>query len=406
MRLSEVRHQEAAQDRLQRAFRAGRMPHAYLLTGPHGIGKEMLATRLAAMLLCERPVEVPPPAEATGDGSPWKDACGQCIDCELMAAGTHPDFRRVYRELNKLHPDKEVRDRKSTVLGIDVIRHFLIKPAGLSPSRGRAKVFVVVEGERLHPAAQNAMLKTLEEPPDCSYIVLLATSTDALLATTISRCHCVALQRLPTDFIRDHLTAQHGASVPAATFLAEASEGSVGTAIRFLECDLYAAAGALLELLGRTPADPLGCGATLLESGLEIAKTLKQLARTVEETRDAPQEPAVGDESEDEEQEEGSKKTSVELHLRRLGLEMLLATISTILRDVQRTVVGHEVAALPGVARVGELAARTTTEAVRSAIQAVRTAEYHIHDNVNVKLVFDTLGIELGRGLAPGESER
>lgn len=412
MRLSDVRHQEAAHDRLQRAFRASRVPHAYLLTGPHGIGKEMLATRLAALLLCEQPVEVPPPGEVTANAAPWQDACGRCVDCELMAAGTHPDLHRIHRELTKFHPKKGIRDRSKAIdLSVDVIRHFLIGPAGLSPSRGRAKVFLIAEGERLSAGAQNAMLKTLEEPPERSYIILLAAAADTLLATTRSRCHHVAMRTLPTAFIREHLIEQHGVSPQAATFLAEMSEGSVGAAIRFLQHDLYAAVPALVELLGRSAADPLGCGATLLEAGLEMAKASAKLTQADEQPAGGNAQESAGDDADEADAEEDSEdaetpsKGAGDVNTRRLAQEMLLAAVSTILRDVQRTLVGHEVAALPGVARIGELAARTTTEGVRSAIQAVSTAEYHIRRSVNAKLVFDGLGIGLGIGLSKARTE-
>ncbi len=409
MRLSDVRHQEAAHDRLQRAFRAGRMPHAYLLTGPRGIGKEMLATRLAALLLCEQPVELPPSTEATAGEPARHDACGRCVACELSAAGTHPDFHRIYRELSKLHPKKDIRNRKAIDLSVGVIRHFLIDPAGLSPSLGRAKVFLVAEGERLSIGAQNALLKTLEEPPDRSYIILLAASADTLLDTTRSRCHRVALQTLPTPFIREHLIERRGASPQAATFLAEMAEGSVGAAIRFLDCDLFAGVPALLDLLGRSPADPLGCGAAMLETGLEMAKVLTKLTQADEQPARASVQESAGvdnnEEDEEAEDDEAPSKGAGDVNTRRLAQGMLLAAMSTILRDVQRAIVGHQSAALPGVARVGELASRTTTEGVRSAIQAVSTAEYHIRRSVNAKLVFDGLGIGLGRGLASGKAE-
>ncbi|MBU0640035.1 MAG: hypothetical protein KKB50_14305, partial [Planctomycetes bacterium] len=80
MPLSDVLFQDAAQERLQRALRSDRVPHAYLFTGPTGVGKEMLALRLAAVLLCERPRAIDAPG-CGGDGAvSWRDACGECTD--------------------------------------------------------------------------------------------------------------------------------------------------------------------------------------------------------------------------------------------------------------------------------------------------------------------------------------
>jgi len=239
MLFSDVLHQDDAQNRLQRALHSGRLPHAYIFGGPDGVGKEMLATRLAALLLCERPQLRESPQElqtaenADGAVPTRREPCGHCTDCELLIAGTHPDLHHIYRMLNKHHPDSKVQKRKAGDLRVDVVRHFLIGCIGVHPSRGRAKVFIVREAERLSSGAQNAMLKTLEEPPEHSFLILLATTPDALLATTNSRCQHVAFRCLPAEFVAEQLRIQHNATPEAASFLAELSQGSLGLASRY-----------------------------------------------------------------------------------------------------------------------------------------------------------------------------
>src|SRR5262245_60216846 len=155
MPLSDVQHQDDAMRRLQRGLRSQRTPHAYVFSGPPGVGKEMTATRFAAVLLCGNRREIP-----GGDrGEKRIDACGRCDDCVMMAAGTHPDFHRIYRRLNRMHPDRLVRGRKATELSVDVVRHFVIEQVGRSPARGRAKVYVILDADRMSISAQNALLK-------------------------------------------------------------------------------------------------------------------------------------------------------------------------------------------------------------------------------------------------------
>ena len=374
MPLSDVLHQDRAHNRLQRAFCAGRIPHAYLFTGPDGVGKEMLANRLAAVLLCTNPQERQPPADVQGALETWRDACGRCVDCELLRAGNHPDFHRIHRTLNKSHPDAQIRSRKAIDLSIDVIRHFLIARIGLRPSQGQSKVFIITEAERLSAGAQNAMLKTLEEPPAHSYLVLLATSADALLETTKSRCQQVSFNTLPAAFSRRHLDDQAGLSQDAATFLAELSQGSLGQAMQFAAYGLHDSVSALLDLLSQAAANPLACGKGLQEAAQELAGALK--TQSDDDTGDT--------------------------NMTRLAQNMILATASTILRDVQRLTVGHRPAALPSNAVISRLAEKTHPEAMRKTIQAVGTAEYQIRRSGNVNLIFDTLGIAIGRGLKPG----
>jgi DNA polymerase-3 subunit delta' len=94
----------------------------------------------------------------------------------------------VHRYLIKEHPESDVRKRKGLEISVDVLRHFVIERTALTPIRGRAKVFVIREADSMTTQAQNALLKTLEEPPGPTFIILLVSALDGLLPTTLSRC--------------------------------------------------------------------------------------------------------------------------------------------------------------------------------------------------------------------------
>ncbi len=372
MPFSDVQHQLDAQTRLQRALRSGRVPHAYLMTGPEGVGKEMLAQRLAAVLLCTDVQDVAAPDGSAGTVSTWLDACGRCEDCRLLTAGNHPDFHRIHRRLNKLHPEKKVQNRKAVDLSVDVIRHFVIAKAGLRPSRGRAKVFIVVEAERLSIGAQNALLKTLEEPPGNSYLILLALSADALLATTRSRCQQISCRALPAAFVIKHLTERADVPADTARFLAELSQGSLGLARQYVDLDLFVRVPDVIKALAGAPGHPLGCGTILLDIAKEWTSSLKRTADDSEDTNAA-----------------------------RQAQSIVLSIVSTILRDTQRASVGHVPTALEKDRTIRNMAKVATPAGVGRAIRSVGTAEYHIRRGANTSLIFDTLGVELARGLAP-----
>jgi DNA polymerase-3 subunit delta' len=164
--------QRAAWDRLQAVRRGGRLPHALLLCGPEGVGKAGFATLLARSLLCRRPAS---------DGLP----CGRCDDCALALAGTHPDVRLCEPEIDKK------TERERLAIGIDQIRE-VADFVALKAHRDGHKVVVIRPAERLNPFAANSLLKTLEEPPGASVLILVTAHPGALPATVRSRC-----QRLP-----------------------------------------------------------------------------------------------------------------------------------------------------------------------------------------------------------------
>src|SRR5579862_5608149 len=157
--------QDRAIEQLRQAYRSDRLPHGLIFGGPIGVGKATTAAALATLFLCEHPKK--------------DSACGKCQSCVLMSAGNHPDFHGIYKELVRL----EFKDRKAIDLSIDVIRPYLIQPAGLKASMGRGKVFVVEQADYMNAAAQNSMLKTLEEPVGRTLIILLCEQPGSMLPT-------------------------------------------------------------------------------------------------------------------------------------------------------------------------------------------------------------------------------
>jgi len=252
--LLDIAHQSAAQTLIQRAIRSNRVPHAYLFHGPDGIGKENFAIGLAELLLCSQPVEKTlegEQAKLIGVES-IRAGCGTCQDCHMLAAETHPDLHLIYRQLNRDHPDGDVRRRKALDLGIDVMRHFVIDRVGLTPNRARMKVFVIREADRATVQAQNALLKTLEEPPGDTVLILLVKSLDRLLPTTLSRCQLARFDALPTAFVREKLAAlQSGLADEQITWYAANADGSIGQATEWADDNLYELNARLVEGLAQ-----------------------------------------------------------------------------------------------------------------------------------------------------------
>ncbi|MCG3178996.1 MAG: hypothetical protein BIFFINMI_01326 [Phycisphaerae bacterium] len=276
MSIFDVRHQPTAHAVTQRALTSGRLAHGLLLAGPGGVGREMFAQRLAALLLCERPVQVADGAQRAGldaaglpdglapaRGVPWQDACGRCESCRLAAAGTHPDIHLVYRELSRTIP--ELKNRQGLELYIDVIRQYVIDAARIKPGLARGKAFIIRDAHLMNDEAQNALLKTLEEPPPGTWLILLTDQAHQLRETIRSRCQLVRFSLLPTEFVREQLSGtmvgQRKVDAEEATYLAARSGGRLGEAVRLAEADLFGVHQELatrLADLGRDDAVDLG----------------------------------------------------------------------------------------------------------------------------------------------------
>lgn len=172
-----------------------RWPHALLIAGRRGTGKRILALHFARALLCEQP---------QADGS----ACGRCPGCTYVANGAHPDLRLI----EPVERDDEGNPTPVDAIVVERIRE-LTDFTQLSTHRQRAKVAVIVPAETLNIAAENALLKTLEEPPAATYLILVSHQPGCLPATIVSRCRMLAAPEPDADAAVAWLSAQ-GAREP------------------------------------------------------------------------------------------------------------------------------------------------------------------------------------------------
>lgn len=372
MPLSDVQFQPFAQTIVQRTARAGRLPHAYLFHGPDGVGKELFAVGLAEMLLCANPVEFAIVADkASRVGVPsLRQGCGICEDCRLIKAGTHPDLHLVYRQLGHEHPDADVRKRKALELGVDVVRTFLIEPMGLTAQRSRRKVFIVREAERLNAAAQNSLLKTLEEPPGDATIILLATQPDRLLITTRSRCQEIRFDPLPIDFIAERLTQARSDLKPEdVAWYARFAAGSLGRALEQAADELYNVNAKLVAVLAG--------GGRSWHKGL--AETWKTLAESLAK-KYAEREPDASD-----------------TESQRVSYQTLFRLSAQWFADALHLQAGEDGSILNAAWRpqLVDAGRKRGAKDLTSAIQRLAVAERQLNSNVLLALCIDSLTNDL-----------
>lgn len=198
---------EATVALLQRDIATARVRHAYLFVGSPGGSKRTLARAFTRALLCPH---AHPPCEA-------------CRACTLTAKASHPDMLTVEPVVS----GKRVRTEKIT---IEPIRQ-LIYDLSLRPVEGARRVARLFNFEAANEAAQNALLKTLEEPPGNTVLLLTASQTDALLPTIVSRCEVIALRPLPVTLVANALHNRWGVPAERATLLAHLSGGRLGWAV-------------------------------------------------------------------------------------------------------------------------------------------------------------------------------
>ena len=188
----------------QKAIELHKVSHAYILAGEAGMGRKSLAHAFALTLLCEK-----------GGSQP----CMNCHACKQVLSGNHPDLIHVTHE-------------KPASIGVDDIREQIHDTIMIRPYSSYYKIYIVDEAEKMTIQAQNALLKTIEEPPSYAVIILLTTNGDLFLPTILSRCVQLKLKPLQDSVISEYLVEALGVSESEARLYAAFARGNLGKAIK------------------------------------------------------------------------------------------------------------------------------------------------------------------------------
>jgi DNA polymerase-3 subunit delta' len=251
---AELLGQEKAKSLLRRALQKERLGHAYLFKGPVGTGKKRAATCFAALLNCLQP---------TAD-----DACGRCPSCLKIAGGSHPDFLVIAAE--------------GATIKINQIRE-LKKILGYPPFEASRRVVLLADIQHMGREAANSLLKTLEEPPSHTILLLTVDEANDTLATILSRCQTIpiaplveselvpALQKMHADLDRDTVGT-----------VAALAEGSLGRAGKFLEQGLISFRLELVENLTNLQPDTPETARAVLRLAEKTAELKEELPQLLE----------------------------------------------------------------------------------------------------------------------------
>ncbi|MCX7842851.1 MAG: DNA polymerase III subunit delta' [Clostridia bacterium] len=202
MDFSHIIGQREVIESLKHSVRRDTVGHAFIFTGPKGIGKKTVARAFASLLLCAVPGE--------------QGGCGHCPSCGMMAGGTNPDYHEVNPQEASIGAD-EIR----SICGDIMIR----------PLYSGRKVYLIADAERMTTQAQNCLLKTLEEPPSYSVIILTTGNYTSLLETIRSRSARYNFRKNTLSEVKDALRARFGQNTENAGFFASYADGSIGRAL-------------------------------------------------------------------------------------------------------------------------------------------------------------------------------
>ena len=228
-KFSEIIGQKAIIEHLQNALRTGSISHAYMISGDAGSGRRTIASIFAAAMQCADLQEEPaspeesasPEKPASSEPPVFLEPCGKCLSCLQAESGNQPDIITITHA-------------KPNSIGVDEIRR-MRADLQIKPYAGPHKIYIIPDAEKLTVPAQNALLKTLEEPPEYAVILLIADGTSAFLPTVLSRCVILQTRAVEEAQIARFLQQQKSLPPDQAQVLARFAGGNPGRALLLMD---------------------------------------------------------------------------------------------------------------------------------------------------------------------------
>jgi DNA polymerase-3 subunit delta' len=340
--MNELVGNKQVKDTLGRLIAAGRVPNALLFTGPEGVGKKQFALELARSLVCTNRRDAM--------------ACGECAACKRVGEFSTPTFEKGDESdfvFFTQHPDVGIVLPFRRNLRIGAIRA-LDREAHFRPYEAESRVFIVEDADKMNDSASNALLKTLEEPPPTSHIILIAARADTLLPTIRSRCQTIRFGPVPFDELESYLITAHEFSPEDAALAARVSGGSVGRAIQIVPASFRTQRSLMLGVIRAA-----------------VAGDRRELLAASEEMNAAI--------SKDEYEEK-------------------LSILQTLVHDVWLLRNGANEDAILNIdikPDLAELAARTSSQTLSGWLEEIETLQENFIVNINRKIAADSLFITM-----------
>lgn len=201
-KFSDVVGQDQIKEHMTSALMSRKISHAYIINGEKDSGKSFVARIFAAALQCDEK---------------GKDPCGRCLSCIQAKSGNHPDIITLTHE-------------KPNTISVDDIRTQINGDVAIKPYKGPFKIYLIPEAEKMNQQAQNALLKTIEEPPEYVIIILLTSNLNAMLQTVLSRCVVLNMRPVPDELVKKYLMEEMKITDYQADVCVAFARGNIGKA--------------------------------------------------------------------------------------------------------------------------------------------------------------------------------
>jgi DNA polymerase-3 subunit delta' len=337
---------ERAKETIRRMLNAGRVPGGLLFAGEDGVGKKLFALELAKALNCRARVGV--------------EACDKCASCTRITHSTFPPFASEDENKKRIiwgeHADVALVRPYNRLIRIVPMRE-IEREANFRPFEGAARIFIIEDADKLNIESSNALLKTLEEPPVTSHLILITARPAALLPTIRSRCQVIRFAPLAATEIEEHLTRAKKVSTQDARVLARLSQGSIGRALTADLENYRARREAMLGVL----------------NALVLTGDRARLLRAAEEMNDAK---------------------------RKDEYEPRLDVLEILIRDVWALALGAPAGQIVNEdlrAQLSQLGARVESRRAAGWLKMVETLRGQLSVNINRKVATDALFLAMAR---------